>query len=242
MRKLGVIALSLMFALPVFAQQTSSDGTRETVRQEVQQMRASAQEAAQAMRSAIRAEIEQRRGEFRDMLEEQRKKTKQKIEEKRTMLKEKLQTIKEENKKRIIENIDKRMDALNEQRTEQFASALDQMEAVLGKIAERADRAEAQGRDVAAARTAIIGAKDAIASARSAVVAQAGKTYVITITTDAKLKDDVIRAREAMKKDITTAFTAVKDARDAVHDAAVALAQTAQGEKEKTATSTDVNQ
>ena len=69
-----------------------------------------------------------------------------------------------------------------------------------------------------------------------------GKTYAITITTDAKLKDDVKKTRDMFSGDLRVVFASVKDARDAVHAAAVAVAQTAQGEKEKTATSSNSNQ
>ena len=242
MKKIGFILFSCMLALPVFAQQTPGQNVRTAAQQEIQQIRTSATESIEAARTAMRAEIEKRQEEFKSMMREQREKTKKRIEEKQKTLRERLQTIKNENKKRIVENIDTRMDALNEQRTTQFESALDQMDGVVGRVVERADRAEAQGRDVASARAAIVHAKNAIASARSAVLAQAGKTYAITITTDAKLKDDVKKTRDMFSGDLRVVFASVKDARDAVHAAAVAVEQTAQGEKEKTATSSNSNQ
>lgn len=241
MKKIGFILFSCMLALPAFAQQTPGQSVRAAAQQEVRQIRTATMESLEAARAAMRAEIEKRRDEFKSMMQEQRAKTKIRIEEKQKTMREKLQTIKEENKKRIVENIDKRMDALNEQRTTQFQNALDQMDAVLGRIAERVDRAETQGKGVASARSAIVTAKNAIASARSAVAVQAGKTYVITITTDAKLKDDVTKARTMLNTDLKTVFASVKDARDAVHAAAVALAQSVREEKGKTATTSDTN-
>lgn len=242
MKKLGFILFSCMVALPVFAQQTQGQGIQAVAQQEVQQARIIAKESANAARVAMRAEIERRRDEFTSIMQEQREKTKIRIEEKQKTMREKLQAIKEENKRRIVENIDKRMDMFNEQRTTQFQSALDRMDVALGRITERVDRAEVQGKNVALTRAAIVNAKDAIASARSAVVVQAGKTYSITITTDAKLKDAVTSARTMFSNDMKAVFTSVKDARDAVHAVAVSLAQSAQGEKEKTATSSDINQ
>lgn len=237
MGKLGLILFSFMIAVPVFAQAPAKNA-RIMVQQEAGSMRATVKENIEAMRETVRGEIEKRKEEFAEMMKEQREKTKKRIEEKQKTLREKLQDIKEDRRKAIVENIDKRLDALNEQKTSHYAKALDQMDAVLGRIEERVQRAEAQEKDSAPAVAAITNAKNKIAAARSAVVVQAGKTYVITITTDAKLKDDVTKAREMLKADLVKVFGSVKDARDAVHAAAVALAQAVKAEKEGTATST----
>lgn len=243
MKKIGLIFFSLVFALPVFAQQPVVEGVRTTARQEVREIRETAREGLEALRARMREDVERRREEFKAMMDEQREKTKQRIEEKRESLQERLQAIKEENKRRIVAVIDARIDALNEQKTTQYANALDQMEAVLVRIEERINRAEAQGKDGVAARSAVVAAKNGIAAARSAVVVQAGKTYAISITTDTKLKSDVTSARDALKTDLTTIFSSVKDARDLVHDAAVAFARMAQegSDDEQAATSTDTN-
>ena len=239
MRKSSVVLFSLMFAFPAFVfAQTPERDARTMMRQEISQARTAARENIEAMRDTLRAQIEKRRTEFESMMSEQREKTKTRIAEKQKMLRERLATIQEERKRTIVQNIDKRLDALNEQKTTQYAKALDQMDAVLGRIEERITRVEAQERSAGTVAAAVTDAKNAIAAARSAVAAQAGKTYVITITTDAKLKDDVTKAREALKTDLTAVFASVKEARDAVHAAAVALAQAVKMEKETTATST----
>lgn len=232
-----VVLFSLMFAFPAFAQAPVKDA-RVVAQQEVRSARAEIRESVDAMRDAARAEIKKRKEEFAEMMSEQREKTKKRIEEKQRTLREKLQSIKEERKRTIVENIDKRLDALNEQKTSHYAKALDQMDVVLEKIEERVQRAGAQVKDVAPAVAAITNAKNKIAAARSAVVVQVGKAYVISITTDAKLKDDVTKTRDVLKADLANVFTSVKDARDAVHAAAVALAQAVKTEKEVSATST----
>lgn len=243
MKKIGFILFSLVFAFPVLAQQPAVEGVRTTVTQEVMEIRETAREGIESLRARMRADVARRREEFKTLMDEQREKTKQRIVEKQKTLRERLQTIKEEKKRKIVEVIDARIDALNEQKTAHYASALDQMEAVLVRIEERINRAEAQGKDGAAARSAVVAAKNAIAAARSAVVTQAGKTYTIAVTTDEKLKNDVTRAREALKIDLGATFSSVKDARDLVHKAAIAFARMIQEEAdgEQTATSTNAN-
>ena len=91
------------------------------------------------------------------------------------------------------------------------------------KIGTRTDKVEENGNDVSAVRSAIISAEEAISAAQDAVNAQAEKSYIIDITDEESLRDDIKGVRDQLHDDLTAARDAVKDAREAVHDAFQAL-------------------
>lgn len=135
------------------------------------------------------------------------------------------QAIRDARKRQVVERIDERLSALNNQLTTHFGNALDTLENVLNRISSRADKAAAEkGIDVSAVRGAIAGAQTAIANARAAVAAQAAKTYTIIVTTDTKLRGDVGKSRQALHGDLKNVFELVRTAHDAVRNAAVTLA------------------
>jgi len=134
-------------------------------------------------------------------------------------LKEKLVRIKNEQKRQTVERLDARFTEINEKLTLRLGTALDRLEDLLQKVSSRADKAEANGRDVALVRTTIATAKTAIADARSSVEIQLTKTYPITITTEAQLKSAVAEARTSLNKDLKTLKEVVQKAHTSVVDA-----------------------
>lgn len=215
MRKILIIIAVCAIALPVFAQTEVS----------LQEKRAAVRDEIRVMAENTRTQIEQRQAEFREMMSEQRAALKNKVEKKRADLRQRLLDIRDERKRKIVERVDARMDALNERWTGHFSDVLDRLENNIEKIEGRIAQAEARGRDVSAAKSAIIASKAAIAASRTAVASQAGKTYVITVSTEDVLRVDVGRARKALHDDLVLVRDTVQGTRDAVHAAAVALAQ-----------------
>ena len=106
------------------------------------------------------------------------------------------------------------------------------------RIDARVAKAEERGLDVSAVKTAEEAAKRAIASAREAVRAQAGKTYTAAVNTEGTLKRDVGSARQALHADLKKVEAVVKAAREAVRKAAVALAQIPRIDEPSSPTST----
>ncbi len=86
------------------------------------------------------------------------------------------------------------------------------MLAQLNKMSEILAKAKARGANTTAAEAAI-------ASAKTEVVAQAGKTYTVEITTEDKLKIKVGEAMKALKTDLQAVHQKVADARKATADA-----------------------
>jgi hypothetical protein len=109
--------------------------------------------------------------------------------------------------------------------TKHFSDVLSKLDDILGRISSRTDKAETNGRDVSAVKTAIADAKTAIAAARSAIEVQSKKTYDMTISAEDALRRDVSKAREALRNDLVKVREAVFAARDAAHKAATTLGQ-----------------
>ena len=172
-----------------------------------------------------RAIVDKKREDFKRILENKKEDLENRIEAKREELKTRLQNIRDENKRETVERIDKRLDEINKNRLEHFTNILDRLDEILLRITSRTDKAEQNGKNVTEVRTAISAANTAIANARAAITVQAGKTYSITVTTEADLRDAVKTARKALHDDLKKVFDLVKAARTAVHNAATTLAK-----------------
>ncbi len=226
-----VLFLLCVVAAPIRAQvQPSSEGQRRAAQTEARQ-------EIKAVKNTLHEEAQRRQEEFRAMMDAQRGVLKDTIKAKREELRRRLTAISDEQKRKRVETIDARMDALNERMTEHFSLALEQLENILEKIAERAGEAAKKGDNGAAVSVAMTSAKASLAISRTATVLQAGKTYTITISAEDGLRTDVGIARQALHDDLVMVRETVKNARDAVHDAAVALVQSVNTKEGKTATS-----
>ena len=147
------------------------------------------------------------------------------VQTRRDELKIKLEKIKDDRKKTTVERIDKNLTDLSNRMTTHYGKVIDQIADVLKRVISRTDTAQANGRDVTAARTAITNGQNAIATARAAVVAQVSKVYSLNITSDTALKSNVGVARQALRDDLKKVGDSVKAARDTVRQATVSLAQ-----------------
>ena len=169
--------------------------------------------------------LQEGKKQFKQNIEEKGQKLKEEISQKRATLKEKLAVIKDERKKKSVEKIDQQINELNKRVVNQLSAVLDKLSDMLERVANRAGVAESKGYDVSMALSAIESANQAISFARTAIQAQAGKTYTIQITTEENIKRNVGDARQALNADLKTIRVVVKAAHDAVRKAAVALGQ-----------------
>ena len=220
MRKIIIILAVCAIAVPVFAQTQPSVGTR------LDALKKENQDVIESMRG----EMKQRQAEFKEMMAVQRIAVKRSIDAKRADLQKRLATIRDERKKKLVEKIDAQMDALNERWTDHFSNVTDHLEVIVVKIEERTAQAETRGRDGSGVKNAVADAKSAIAASRTAVATQAGKTYGIAVSTEDSLRVEVGKARKALHDDLASVRDTVKSAREAVHKAAVALAQAVRAE------------
>lgn len=147
----------------------------------------------------------------------------------------KLAALKDEKKKAIVARMDQLLNQLNTRRTAIMLRHLDTIEKVLVKLQARIGDFQKDGRlglskDMADADAAAIKAREAIATARKIVQAQAAKTYTINITTEAGLGASVSTARLALARDLQKAHQSIVAARKAVR-AVLTLVSRIAGEK-----------
>jgi len=224
MKKVAIflISFAILSIGTVALSQTTSPRLLERIRE---RPRISVQEFQQN-RAEVQRLIEQNRIEFRNQVQSKREEMKTKIDALKEKLRERLRERISERKRAIVERIYERINALNERMTDHYMDVLDRLEKVLERIESRTAKAKLNGRDVRRVEEAIQKAHEAIEKAREAVKAQAEKVYQPPqITTEANLKLDVGKLRQQLHDDLKAVEKLVKDARDAVRQAAVALAQ-----------------
>lgn len=140
-------------------------------------------EVMQARLEAARDEAKQRveaaREEAKTRIETVREEAKARIEAQREKATQRLADIQDKTKKQLAERLAKQFEHLNKTWTDHFMKLLNRYDEIVLKMRDRASAAAGNGRDVTAALAAIQSAETAIQTARTAVVAQAAKTYVL---------------------------------------------------------------
>lgn len=144
--------------------------------------------------------------------------------QRRMAFQERLVLIGDQRRRGIVEQVDSRMSRINDQRTNQMLKHLTKMSEILEKVIARAKAASEAGKDTSNVDAAVANSQAAIEVARSAVQAQAGKEYVINITDDDGLKNDVGVAMSSLQTDLRTVHQLVVAARNKVSEAIQALA------------------
>ncbi len=249
MKNLIILLLSLGLVLPAAAQVNINQGrattTQEGLRQNVQNIRTEKKKEIEDARENLkkaaevkRVELQNARENFKKAVETKRTELQNTVKVQKEELKTKLEKIKDERKKTAVERIDQNLTNLNARMTAHYTNVLDQISGVLTRVVSRADKAQANGKDVTSVRTAITDAQNAITAARAAIVAQAGKTYSMNISGDTTLKNDVGTARQTLRDDLKKVEDLVKAAREAVRKAVTSLAQIQGVDELKPVTST----
>ncbi len=198
---------------------------QKTAQERLKKLREAEWQDFQEKQEQFREQQKQRQEDFLKQVEEKREALKTALEQKREEFKQSLEKIKDARKKTIVERIDGNMGSLNERLTNHFTEVLKKLDGILERISVRADKAEANGTDVAAVRTAVTVAQGTIASARSAVEEQVSKTYDIQIQDESTLKSNVGETRKKLRDDLAAIHATVKTAYTAVRAAATTLAQ-----------------
>ncbi len=149
------------------------------------------------------------------------------ITAKRKSFQQKVATIKDERKRQIIERIDNKLSTVNTNRTSQMSQNLEKLSSILAKIQERATIAQGDGKDISTVASAITKAETAIQAAKTAVEAQAGNEYVITITAtgSAQLKNSVGIIIKQLQANLSASHKLVVAAKQAVQTAHMTLAK-----------------
>lgn len=142
--------------------------------------------------------------QIKDRVQAKREQIKENVAAKREEFKTRLQTIKDQRKKILVERIDAKLNSVNIKHTERFTLVLSNLQMLLNKISR-----SAEDTDVSTAQAAID-------SAKSLVESQAAKTYTITISAESALRSDVGTVTSQLRQDLSATHKAVVDAKQAV--------------------------
>jgi len=221
-RTIGIIgsaAAILLSASMVFAREQATSTSREQVNNDYRAMAAS----TTARMQAVRADAQNR-------MAAQREKVAQRVAD-----------IQDEAKQQIAKNLAAQFDNLNSTWTDRFMQTLDRYDTILQKMEDRTNIAAGNGKDIASTTIAIQSAKTAVTNARTAVVAQAAKTYTLNPLTIPATATTTTSGQEKLMKGLRTSFQnlhatlfkdlfalrdgPMKDARKAVQNALQELSQ-----------------
>lgn len=231
---------SLLFITPVLAQESSAPAITKPITQQridtriqkIDTSRIASREANLQQKMQI---LEQRRlteasksALFRKRLEQR----KVMVASHEAQIRVKIQAFKDKQKAEIASRVNTNLNKINQNQTDAMLRNLDLMSSLLDKLTERVNLNSPDIKDPAAANQAIADAREVIATAKTAVEAQAQKDYTITVTTEAKIRSDAQAKRDQLFKDIMVTRKLVIDAKQAVSSA---VRITKSGVKEATA-------
>lgn len=190
-------------------------------------------------RTELNTQLKEAQEAAKKRIETVREEAKKAAETRRVELKDKISKLRDEKKKQIATRLDKQLAHLNAKWTDHFNNVLNRLSEILSKVELRANKAETNGKDITAVKTAITNAKTAIATARAAVEAQAKKTYITTFSSEKELGAAFKAVREQLHKDLFGLRDgAMKSAREAVQSAHQALKGVPKVDDEPNATTT----
>ncbi len=171
-------------------------------------------EAIKQIRKTTQEEYKAKKELLNEQIKEKREQAKERYTKAREDFQNRLDTIKDERKKEIVENLDNRFSTVNTNRTTAMSNHVAKMEEVITKISETLSERSAQGVNVSQVQTALSAAQVSVSAAKTAVTTQAGKEYIIGVTTEDKLKDSVERVRTLLETDLKATQEKVKKARE----------------------------
>lgn len=195
-RKLLVIFFSLLLLIfvSIVNAQTSTTNNSQT-----------ATDAASRLKEQMRLVKDQKRVELKQQIKDtvaaKREAVKNTVAVRKEEFKAKLAIIKDKRKKALVERIDAKLTNTNIKHTDRFTQVLSNLQIILDKISEDADKTVAQS---------------AIDAAKAAVETQAAKTYTITISAENSLKPDVGAVTSQLRQDLMITHKLVVDAKQAV--------------------------
>lgn len=159
-----------------------------------------------------------------DRVSERRTEIKEKNSDRKAELMEKVEGITDEAKRAALERIIAAFETINDNKTSRWAQALDKLSEVLERIKSKLEALDEEGVDTSSAVAKVTEAESAIADAAEAVETQSEKVYDVEFTDETTLREVIQPFVQGFKQDLRTTFSEVLAARDAVREAARALA------------------
>lgn len=174
--------------------------------------------------STQKAKVEDRLASREANIKERVENRETKIASKAAALKAKLQVFKDQRKAQIAEKVSTNLNKINQKQTRQMLKHLETMSNILDKLEARANQA---------GKAAIVGSRENIASATAAVNNQASRDYTLTVTSEAKIKQNAQTQRDQLFNDLKSTRQQVIEAKQSVA-AAIRTAKSGTSIKEGT--------
>lgn len=162
---------------------------------------------------------------LRNAILQERAQAKIELQQAKQAFQQSLNKIKDQRKQQIVENINSRIQTVNQNQTDKMSAALDSLTAILGKIEDQKNALATSGANLTVLNTDISSATNAISTAKASVTVQAGKVYTINIVDDATLKTNVGHTVSQFRTDLASTHQDVVMAKQAVVKAAADLAK-----------------
>ncbi len=204
---IGLLTSTLLFTQAVFAQDATNSTTSRTtapLKREVDQQKIDTGGANHARKENIQDKMAI---------------MKEKMASREAALKLKLQTFRDQRKATAAARISDNLNKINTNQTSQMQKYLANMSLILDKLENRVNSNTADIKNVAAAKDAIAKSRATIASASAAVTLQSQRDYTITVTSEAKVKQDAQKMREQLHTDLLSLRKLVIDAKQSVSNA-----------------------
>ncbi len=233
-----IVALCVIFAYPASAQDSGSatrtptrpqnlidqvKTERDQAKEDIKDTRKQNRDELEASREEMKKKLQETRDTFQEKIKENKELLRTKLQEKKDTLKERVKKFKDTRKQEILLRLNDQLDILNDRMVQHFTSVLSKLELITNRISDRASKLSENGADTSSVLDALKTASEAIATARTAVTVQAGKTYTITVSTETKLATDVGKVRQLLREDLKKVKESIDSARTAVRKAAQAL-------------------
>lgn len=158
--------------------------------------------AATQRKELTQERIETRKENIRTRIDD----IKEKMASREAELKTKLSKFKDQQKAQIAERVNTNLNMINKNQTTEMQKNLAKMTTILDKLQARVPEITPE----------ITNARSSIATASSAVTAQAAKDYTITVTTESKIRADAMKTRDQLQKDLKATRALVVTAKQSV--------------------------
>lgn len=201
------------YIYPVYAEDATSSTLTTPLRPNKQKVETRINKAEDKVETKI-ARVEGRIAQRKETFEEKMEMRKERVATRSAAFKAKLLRFRDQVKAKRVENINDRLDKINENRTTIMLEHIEKIKDILENMEEKVDTAAEDGKDMTEALAAIEEAKAAIDAAKEAAETQQAKDYIIAVTTETTVKADSQASRDNLRNDLK-----------AVHDLIVAARQ-----------------
>lgn len=146
---------------------------------------------------------------------------KDRIASRQAELKAKLNKFRDQKKAEIAQRVSDNLNMINKKRTSEMGFFLDKMSNILDRVEKKASESASAS---SSAQPAVVSARQAINTARTAVTNQSVKDYTLTVTSESKVRIDAKADRDRLFSDLKATRELVIAAKQAVAKAIAALA------------------